>query len=451
MMLRKQLHTAVIGCMMVPLLLAGCSGGGESPRDQTNMGKDPVPGTEAVSPGKEELSSDPVTIKLYSYNAGINTEQDLHDLFIKPVQDKYPQITIEQIKDVKMDAMVAANEIPDLIVTSNYYLREVLDYGLGSDLNDWVERDGVDLSKLDRHAMKVMEQFGEGGELYGIPYSMNYGVLLYNKDIFDLLGVDYPTDNMTWDEVVALARKVTQTVDGVSYIGLDPGPIQAMIRSRSLPVVDEAGSKAAIDNEEFRQSFQLLKEIYSIPGIVGPDNKYSYGMDFFMKEKRLAMHPYWIAATQSRVPIMQETGVQWDMVSYPQFSDRPGIGREVDFHLAVVPQTAKNKEAAYRVIETLISEEAQIEMNKGSRLTIMEDPELRNQYSSSANSFEGKNLQGIYSVDPAPLPVSTRFDTEIYKFLREGVTSMVADGVDVNTAVRVAGEKADQFIQEAGQ
>lgn len=453
----KLLYTAVTGCLMIQLLLAGCSGGSNQGNGGNGAGgtgntNSPSP-SSSEEPGstREELSSDPVTITLYSYNAGINTEEDLQELFIKPVQEKYPQITIEQIKDVKMDAMVTTNEIPDIIVTSNYYLRDVLDYGLGSDLNAWVERDGIDLSKIDRHAMGVMEQFGENGELFGIPYSMNYGVLLYNKDIFDRLGVDHPTDNMTWDEVAALAREATRTVDGTSYIGLDPGAVQIMVRSRSLPVVDEAGSEAIINNEEFQQIFQLHKEIFSIPGIVGPENKISYGMDFFMKEQRLAMFPYWVAATQSRVPIMQETGIQWDMVSFPQFADRPGIGREVDFHLAVVPETAKNKEAAYRVIETIISEQAQIEMNKGSRLTIMEDQELRNQYSSEANSFEDKNLKGIYSVEPAPLPVSTKYDAEIYKILREGVSSMVNEGADVNTALRTAKEKADQVIKEINQ
>lgn len=450
-------HSAITCCLMIPMLLAGCSGGSNPGNDGngtgiTDAGGSPSPSlSEGQETGREELSSDPVTITLYSYNAGINTEQDLYELFIKPIQEKYPQITIEQIKDVNMEAMVTTNEIPDIIVTSNYHLRSVLDYGLASDLNPWVERDGIDLSKIDKHAMEVMEQFGENGELFGIPYSMNYGVMLYNKDIFDRLGVDYPTDNMTWDEIVDVARKVTQTVDGVNYIGLDPSGVQTMVRARSLPVVDETGSQAVVDNEEFRQIFQLQKEIFSIPGIVGPENKISYGMDFFMKDQRLAMFPYWIAATQSRVPIMQESGINWDMISYPQFADRPGIGREVDFHMAVVPQTAKNKEAAYRVIETIISEHAQIEMNKGSRLTILEDQELRYQYASGANTFEGKNITGIYSVDPAPLPVSTKYDDAIYKVLREGVASMVNEGLDVNTVLRTSKEKADQIIKELNQ
>lgn len=453
MRFNHQWQTVVASCVLFPVLLVGCRGGSDLPENSPNAESESPPAAEESSeaPIREPLSSEPVTVKLYSVSAGINTEQDLYDLFIKPVQEKYPQITIEQLKDVDMATIVSTNEIPDLIVSSNPRLREVLDYGLGSDLSAWVERDGIDLSNLDRRAMSVVEQFGENGELYGIPYSMNYGVLLYNKDIFERLGVDYPTDNMTWPEVVDLARQVTRTVDGVSYIGLDPGPIQNMIRSRSIPVVSEDGTQAIVDNEEMRNIFRLQQEIFSIPGIVDPENKFNYGMDFFMKEHRLAMFPYWIAATQSRVPIMEESGMEWDMVSFPQFEDRPGIGREVDFHMAIVPETAQNKEAAYRVIETIISEEAQIEMNKGSRLTILEDPELRKQYSSESRSFEGKNLQGIYSVDPAPLPVSTLVDSKIYGALREGIASMINEGVDINTAVRTANEKANQIIQEEGK
>lgn len=444
----------MVGSLLFLVLLAGCSGGTEQPIGSQDAPENPTAtgdSSEAPVREREPLSDEPVTLKLYSVSAGINTEQDLYDLFIKPIEEQYPQITIEQLKDINMATIVSTNEIPDLIVTSNPRLREVLDYGLGSDLREWVERDGIDLSNIDSSAMAVVEQFGPNGEIYGIPYSMNYGVLLYNKDIFDKLGVDYPTDNMTWTEVVELAKEVTQTVDGVSYIGLDPGPIQNMIRSRSLPVVSEDGTQAIVDNDEIRNIFRLQQEIFSIPGILGPDNQFSYGMDFFMKDQRLAMFPYWVAATQSRVPIMDESGIQWDMVSFPQFEDRPGIGREVDFHMAVVPETAQNKEAAYRVIEAIISEEAQIEMNAGSRLTILQDQELRNQYSSASNSFEGKNLQGIYSVEPAPLPVSTLLDAKVYGALREGIASMINDGLDINTAVRTANEKANQIIQEEGK
>ena len=34
-------------------------------------------------------------------------------------------------------------------------------------------------------------------------------MLFYNKTLFDAAGVDYPTNDMTWEEYAALAKEMT--------------------------------------------------------------------------------------------------------------------------------------------------------------------------------------------------------------------------------------------------
>lgn len=427
------------GLAAVLLFVAGCGSENGSSGDKA--------GTESATTG---YNNEPVTVKIYSHNAGINTDQDLEDLFIKPVKAKYPNITIEQIKGVKLDQAIASGDIPDIIATSNYYLYDLLELGLGSDLSEVVKKMKIDLNKIEPAALTEMKSFGKNGELFGVPYSMNYGVLLVNKDIFDKFGVTYPKDEMTWNQVIDLAKKVTRTDGDAQYIGLDPGSAQLLIRTYSLPVVDEKQEKAVLTTDKYKKVFGMLREIYDIPGFVDKNKKYSYGFDYFAKDKKLAMLPYWLAALQSRLPQLNEQGqgMKWDIVSYPMFDDRPGIGREVDFHLAMVPPTAKNKEAAYAVIQTLMSDEAQIAMNKGSRLTILNDQKLRLQYASGTNGFEGKNLEGIFKVKPAPAPPATIYQSGIYNLLSDAGKSMAQQNVDINTALRTANEKADKLIQD---
>lgn len=424
------------------VLLAGCSSTASGDK----------PSADPSKPVVDELTiNEPVTLRFYSHNAGILSDADLEELVGKPVRAKYPNITVELIKGTNLDKMLAAGDVPDIIATSNYYLHDVLQMGLGSDLNEFVKSQRIDMSRFEPEAVNVLKSFGKKGELYGIPYAMNYGVLAYNKDIFDKYGVPYPKDGMTWNQIIELARQVTRVDQGNQYIGLDMGDPQTLTRAYSLPVVDDKQEKAVLTSDGYKKVFGLYQQLYDIRGIVDSNKKYTYGIDAFLKDQKVAMFPYWISALTARLPQLKEPGkdFNWDVVSFPSMDDRPGLGREIDFHLAMVPPNSPHQKAAYAVILSLIGDSAQTAMNRsGSRLSILKDAAIRNQFAADAKLYDGKNLLGIFAVKPAPLPEATAYDVKSYSFLKEGIKSMINDGKDINTALRESNEKADKYIQE---
>jgi len=448
-MIRRKAASILIASVMAGgTLLAGCSSGAGK---GTGTGKDGG-SDDSTKAAKEELyNNEPVTLKFYSHNAGILSDADLETVIAGPVRAKYPNITLELIKGTALDKMIAAGEVPDIIATSNYYLHGVLELGLGSDLNAFIKSQRIDLNRFEPETINVLKKFGKNGEMFGIPYAMNYGVLVYNKDIFDKFGVSHPKDGMTWNQILDLARQVTRSDQGNQYIGLDLQDPQLLTRSYSLPTVDEKQEKAVLTSDGYKKVFGIYEQLYGIRGIVDANKKYTYGIDAFLKDQKVAMFPYWISALTARLPQLKEPGkdFNWDVVSFPSFDDRPGIGREIDFHLAMIPPTSNNKKAAFAAIQALISNEAQLAMNKsGSRVTALNDPAIRKQFASDAKLYDGKNLQNIFAVKPAPLPEATAYDVKSYSFLKEGIQSMVSDGKDINTALRAANEKADKYIQE---
>ena len=71
-------------------------------------------------------------------------------------------------------------------------------------MNDILERDTADFGG-------VIEQLtAKDGNFYGVPFRSDFWVLYYNKDIFDAAGVEYPTNDMTFDEFDALIREVSE-------------------------------------------------------------------------------------------------------------------------------------------------------------------------------------------------------------------------------------------------
>lgn len=434
----------VLTCVVVLIgsVLAGC-GGNEEKSTST---------AEPSAKVADNFTKDPVKITFYSYAAAINTEADLANLLGNPVKAKYPNIEIEQIKPANLAELVASGQIPDLIATTHVYMPDVLDVGLGGDLRDAIKGRNIDLGRMDPDIVNAMKMYGKNGEVFGIPYAMNYGTMVINKDIFDKFGVPYPTDNMTWDQYIDIAKKLTRSDNGVQYIGLDIGAPKTITRAMSLSVLDDKLQKAALTTPGYVKAFSLFKQSYDIPGYVDDKKKYVYGLDYMLKEQKLAMIPFWIQGLTSRVLALKEAGssLNWDIRAFPSMADRPGVGREAEYQAFLVPPNAKNKEAAYRVIETIIANETQESLNKkGTILTVLNNPEMRTHFAEDTKVYEGKDLAGIFKVKPAPVPPSTEFDSKVYSILGNAQKSMVVEGADINTVLRQANEEADKVIAEA--
>ena len=54
----------------------------------------------------------------------------------------------------------------------------------------------------------ALKAFQYEGKQFGIPNSFSNVVLIYNKDLFDKAGAEYPTDDWTWTEMLEAAKKI---------------------------------------------------------------------------------------------------------------------------------------------------------------------------------------------------------------------------------------------------
>jgi multiple sugar transport system substrate-binding protein len=98
------------------------------------------------------------------------------------------------------DSTIDVVAIKDIPGYNNLVKRNLL-----MSLNDKVKSEGIDLSLYGG----VPEALTVNENLYGLPFRNDFWVVFYNKDLFDRAGVSYPTNDMTFDEYDALARKMT--------------------------------------------------------------------------------------------------------------------------------------------------------------------------------------------------------------------------------------------------
>lgn len=82
-------------------------------------------------------------------------------------------------------------------------------------LDDYIARDNVELSGYNG----LTDQLAVDGKLYQLPFRNDFWVIYYNKDVFDAAGIEYPTNDMTFDEYDALARSLTVDTPGQEVYG----------------------------------------------------------------------------------------------------------------------------------------------------------------------------------------------------------------------------------------
>jgi multiple sugar transport system substrate-binding protein len=398
---------------------------------------------------EDKMTTEPVELIFSKGNTGFS-DDDFQSWIAGPVKAKYPNVTMTMVTNAIED-QVSKGEVPDIAGTSNANVTIYQDLNLTEDLTPFTKQYNIDLSQMNQETIKGIKQFGKNGELIGVPFDMNYGLMLYNKDIFDKFAVGYPTDKMTWDQTIELARKVTRLQDGVQFIGVDTGNAQSMIRQYSLNVIDPKTGKAVINTDGYKKVFGIMKKNYEIPGYIGPKGEFAYGNNAFFKDGRMAMNPGWINGFTPQLVDLEKTGkaFNWDVVTYPAYSDRPNLEKQVDFHFLIVPPTGKHKDVVYHVLQLLVSEEAQAKMNKGSvRMSVLNKPDILNNYTKDLKVYDGKNLAGIFKATPAPVPPGTIYDNKIYKLLNAAQKDMAQKGTDINTVLRQADEAANKAIEE---
>lgn len=403
-----------------------------------------APNTPESSANAGTYKGGPAELLVLDVNTG-TTDEQFKSFFVDPVKAKYPEINLVKTTDA-LDKLLAAGTPPDLVLVSNASLATILEADIPEDLNPMIKTYKIDLAKMEQAVVQQLQKLGDQKAFYGMPFAMNYGAMVYNKDIFDKFGVAYPKDAMTYDELFELAKKVTRTDGGTNYIGVMPPDLRQLYWQYGVPVFDKAKGKAYLTTDKHAQVFSMLKQFYSIPGYLENGN-YSHSTDLFFKEQRMAMYPNWVAAI---ITFFTKAGTKdafhWDVTAHPGYADRPGLGKEVDFHMAVVNKSGKHKEAAYQVLLSLVGEETQTKLSKAGRLSVLKNDEIRKAYGLDSDVYKGKNLQSIFKVSPSPLPDASKYDPKINALLIGETVKSVIGGTDINTALRTAEDKANKEI-----
>lgn len=121
----------------------------------------------------------------------------------------------------KLQTELAGGTAPDVFMNQTFYFLTLQDANAAEPLNEYIERDQVDMSK---HNQKVLDIYTLDDQLYVMPQDWDSECVIYNKDLFDKYNVPYP-EELDWNPVDGGSFTETaqlMTVDKNGKNALDP-------------------------------------------------------------------------------------------------------------------------------------------------------------------------------------------------------------------------------------
>lgn len=436
--------------LILTLALFGC--GKSATNDKVApKNESTAPATDNASAKGTEAAPEPITLTFY-VGGGTLTDTEFELFFVKPTKEKFPHITLEKI--VPVEGVTAAEVLtsgnpPDFIylTSGSYYAFQEL--GALADLNPLIEKYSFDTKAIKPVLLETVLNFSKDGEIFTLPFSSNVAALFYNKDIFEKFGVPYPSDEqVTWDELLQTAQKLTRADGGVQYIGVDLNNGPAVLNgSYGIFALDPNTGEPILQSEQWRQIFEAYQKSVQIPGYVQGET-YQYSRDSFIVDQNLAMRPTLLANLIGPLEELRAQGkpLNWDLAPIPNFADNLGQGKAANVHSVSISSTSKHKDEAFQVLAHILSEDVQRVVSRNGRVPALDSAELDAEFGADIEVLKGKKLQNIFKTTP-PVLDQHRWENDIAKHLNQAFADIALKGLDINSAVRNAEEAIRKDIE----
>ena len=285
--------------------------------------------------------------------------EEMLRLYVNPTMEK-EGITVlyEPIADDFQRYIVnalSAKTAPDLFYMDIFWAQSLIQAGQVEPLDNYLAKSKI-LKKED-FIPSLVDAFSAQRKVYGIPKDFNTLALFYNKDLFDLAGVAYPDENDTWNTLATKLEQVS-SLDGVYGLALQPeyARMGQFAYAAGFQTFDQNG-KSNLSHPGFRAALEWYTSLAkSRAGIMPADLGQGWGGGAFGTEEVAAcIEGAWVIGHLKD----QAPNLNYGTTFMPK---APSTGERGNFIFCVawgMNKNARNKQAAFKVLEQLTSPEVQ--------------------------------------------------------------------------------------------
>lgn len=363
--------------------LTGCGGGGAADGGSTEATTQAQAGgasTEATTAAETVEAAEGQTVLKWSI-----WDKDL-TIYYKPLIEEFekqnPDLKIEMVdlgssdyQTVLGTQLTGSGSDFDIVTIKDVPgYTTLVNKGVLEPLDDYIAKDSVDLGAFKG----ITDQIVANGKLYELPFRSDFWVLYYNKDVFDAAGMEYPSNDMTFDQYNELARSLTVDTPGQEVYGAHYHTWRSAVQL--FGILD--GKNTILDG-----TYDFLKPYYEMilsqqeDGVcqdyatLKTSNLHYSGAFSQGNVAMMNMGTWFISTLIDKVKSGEYTDcANWGIAKYPHAEGvEPGSTLATITALAI-PTSAPHKEEAWKFVKFVCGEEgAKIVADTGSIPALMTD------------------------------------------------------------------------------
>ncbi len=339
--LKKALAGTVMCCMLAGM--TACSNNQQA-ADENTAGE---------ADNGDDSSGGKITLKwaLWDWD-NVTYYQPILDGFM----EKYPDINIEYINfgyndyPTALATQLAGDNSIDLITIGDIptYVN-LTKIGHLENLNELVKQNNYDLGIYDGLNEELLIDDG----LYALPFRSDFWVTYYNKDLFDAAGVDYPTNDMTFDEYMELAEKMTSGTGAEKIYGTHFHTWRSTVQL--FGVLDGEHSIITTDYDFLKPYYESVldaqqKEIVMDYGSLKANNTHYSGIFYNNQLAMVHMGTWWAPTIIEKLNTGEAQCENWGIVKFPH-PEGVEAGTTIGTVTSLgINSQSKNKDAAWKFI-----------------------------------------------------------------------------------------------------
>jgi multiple sugar transport system substrate-binding protein len=409
----RHFNLVLVLVVSLSIILAGCGSKGSKDSDSMVM----------KAMGKDEK----VTIKVMYYDER-NFFQQYGNLFYS----KFPNVDIEVVSNQGMygegkdpekefDKLIEDQKPDVLMLDINRYEKMAAD-GKLLGLDAVIKKDKFDIENISPAITDILRSKGNG-TLYGLSPSFYSNVLMYNRDLFEQNGIELPRDQMSWSEVLELAKRFPTTGDedkriygffqnnyGQSSVYQFASMIGA---TEKLSIVDPESLKVTIDNDNWKRVFQTSIDALNSKAMNSNKPETNNNMqagsyedylkkDYFITGRAaMTIGSYYMfdQFKQAKDQMKDFKQFNWDMVTVPVDPKNPDVTSSFGVNeLFAINAKSTQQRAAWEFIKYLNSDEFARIMSRSTQQLLSRTSYIKEK--------DGHNLEAFYKL---------KADTDLYK------------------------------------
>ncbi|MBR1743765.1 MAG: sugar ABC transporter substrate-binding protein [Lachnospiraceae bacterium] len=303
-----------------------------------------------------------------------------------------------------LEAGASGGEMPDVFWMHSNTAQMYMENDLLLPLDDYIKSDdAIDLNNYYEGVVNLYKR-SDNGVQYALPKDHDTIALLYNKAIFDKYGVNYPTDDWTWEDVREAAEKITTAgkSDGVYGYAVNTSNNQDgwynVVYDYGAQVITDDHKGTTIGSEQGKNAMEMVRQLLEVSAPqttvaeTGTDSLFMSGLTAMITQGSWMINSFYTAENSkdyawAMLPYADVNG-NGSCDSGERFSAYNGLGWAAS-------KSTKDPSAAYSLISYFCSEKGQKEQAKlgvtmGGMKNVSED---------FASAFDGMDVSAFIKIE----------------------------------------------------